>query len=895
MSKRDSPPPGNGRVNDTPLPPAAREDGPPAKRSTEGTAPPTGSSPESEDRTFIIPGSDRPTTTIGPYRLLECLGEGGMGAVYLAEQQRPVRRQVALKIVKLGMDTKEVIGRFEIERQALAMMNHPNIAQVFDAGATETGRPYFVMEYVPGVPITQYCNTQRLTIRERLMLFQHVCEGVQHAHQKAIIHRDLKPTNILVTSREQQAVPKIIDFGVAKATAQHLSERTLHTELGRLLGTPEYMSPEQAELTGQNIDTRTDVYSLGVLLYELLVGKLPFEPAELRQLGFDEIRRKIREEEPQRPSARITRMGRQSTDFARSCRTTPVKLSGQLHGDLDWITLKALEKDRTRRYGSPAELAADIGRYLEDRPVVAGSPGTVYRLQKFIKRHKVGVGASASIFVLLVAFAVGMTIQARRTAQQRDRALLAEGQARAEAQTAAEVSRFLVDLFEVSDPGEAHGNTVTAREILDQGASRIEQTLTDQPAIQARLMETMGSVYFNLGLYDPALDLGNEALRIQQSLHPVDHPDVVESLLLLANVHLERGEFEESERLNRGALAMSRRVLGDRHPTTARVLQVLAILLKRQDRREEAETAYREALAIRRQLTPPDPIDIASTLTSLGELLRQSRRLDEAAALHREALDLVRAAEGDYHPVVRSTLNNLALVYEDQESFAEAENLLRQVVEVDTRLYGTRNPRYARSLNNLAGILYRLGKLDEAERIHRQALAIRREVLEPWHPDLAASLNNLSNVLQAKGDLDEAAVLLGEALAIIRHAMGENHPRVGITLYNLGKLLDEKGDHAAARRRFQEAEPIMAQQMPADNWRMGNLHSMIGLCFAHEGRFKDGEPLVLEGYQIVRKARGDTDEKTQATLQRVVEFYDLAHRPTEAQRYRQLLQGKATP
>jgi non-specific serine/threonine protein kinase/serine/threonine-protein kinase len=354
------------------------------------------------------------------------------------------------------MDSKQVVARFETERQALAMMDHPCIARVFDAGTTPRGRPYFVMEYVPGIPISEHCDKHRLPTRERLELFMQVCEGVQHAHQKAIIHRDLKPSNVLIATQDEKAVPKIIDFGVAKATAQRLTERTMHTELGQLIGTPEYMSPEQAEMTGQNIDTRTDVYSLGVLLYVLLVGALPFDSRMLRRGGFDEIRRQIREAEPERPSQRLTRLGEASTISAKNRGAEIVELKSQLKGDLDWITMKALEKDRTRRYGSPNELAADIRRHLDDEPVVARPPSAAYKMGKFVRRHRFGVAAAIVLLGLLVSFAVSMAIQANRIANERDRA-------NQEAETASKVSEFLEGLFEVSDPSEALGNTITAR------------------------------------------------------------------------------------------------------------------------------------------------------------------------------------------------------------------------------------------------------------------------------------------------------------------------------------------------------------------------------------------------------------------------------------------------
>jgi WD40 repeat protein/serine/threonine protein kinase len=366
------------------------------------------------------PASAASTEQIGPYRLLDKLGEGGMGEVWLAEQKEPVKRKVALKVIKQGMDTKQVVARFEAERQALAMMDHPAIAKVYDAGSTPRGRPYFAMEHVQGVPITEHCDRHKLTNRERLDLFMQVCEGVQHAHHKAVIHRDLKPGNVLVSIRDGQPVPKIIDFGVAKAVSHKLTEQTMHTQLGVMIGTPAYMSPEQAEMTGQDIDTRTDVYALGMMLYELLVGALPFDQKEFREAGFEAIVRKIREDQPPRPSTRLSTLGEHSHQSARRRRTELPALRRELSGDLDWITLKALEKDRTRRYSSPQDLAADIERYLTDRPVLASPPSAAYRAKKFVKRHTWGVAAAAIGLLVLIAFAGTMAVQTKRIAGLRD-------------------------------------------------------------------------------------------------------------------------------------------------------------------------------------------------------------------------------------------------------------------------------------------------------------------------------------------------------------------------------------------------------------------------------------------------------------------------------------------
>ena len=475
--------------------------------------------------------------SFGRYRLLQRVGEGGMGEVWLAEQTEPVRRQVALKVIKAGMDSAQVVARFEAERQALALMDHPAIATVFDGGTTPQGRPYFAMEYVKGEPITTYCDRHLLSTRERLGLFTQVCEGVQHAHQKGIIHRDLKPSNVLVTIQDDRPVPKIIDFGVAKATAQHLTERSLFTELGVLIGTPEYMSPEQAEMGSLDIDTRTDIYALGVLLYELLTAALPFDRKDLRQAGIAEIQRIIREKEPPRPSTRITQPGPASTEAAKNRHTEPRRLVSELRGDLDWITMRALEKDRTRRYQTANALAADVHRHMNNEPVSAGPPSAAYRAGKFVRRHRFGVTTAVALVLLLAASALALGVQAQRIARERDRA-------NHEAEAARQVSDFLVELFRVSDPGQARGNTVTAREILDRGASKIDQDLRTQPLVQARLMSTMGRVYESLGLYDQALPLLESALATRRRLHGEEHLEVAESLIGLGGLRWHKGEYE---------------------------------------------------------------------------------------------------------------------------------------------------------------------------------------------------------------------------------------------------------------------------------------------------------------------------------------------------------------
>ena len=392
----------------------------------------------------------RPGDRVAHYKILEPLGEGGFAVVYLAEQETPVRRRVALKIIKLGMDTQQVIARFEAERQALAMMNHPGVAKVFDAAITASGRSYFVMEHVPGEPITEYCDRHRLTTQHRLELFMKVCDAVQHAHQKGIVHRDLKPSNVLVMIADGQAVPKVIDFGVAKALHQKLTERTLFTEQGQLIGTPEYMSPEQAERSGLDIDTRSDIYSLGVLLYELLTGALPFDPTTLRQAAFAEIQRIIREVEPPKPSTRLSSLGDESRNYAQKRRADPRSLLRELRGDLDWITTKALEKDRTRRYPTASELAADLARHLNHEPVAAGPPSAAYRVKKYIRRHRVGVTAGAALALALLAGIIGTSVGlvlATRAAADAEEARAAEAQQRREAERQAAIAQAVNDFL----------------------------------------------------------------------------------------------------------------------------------------------------------------------------------------------------------------------------------------------------------------------------------------------------------------------------------------------------------------------------------------------------------------------------------------------------------------
>ena len=459
--------------------------------------------------------TEGPGSVLGPYKLLEQIGEGAFGVVFMAEQREPIKRKVALKIIKPGMDTKEVIARFEAERQALALMDHTNIAKVLDAGATDTGRPYFAMELVKGVPVTEYCDTHRLDTRQRLNLFRDICAAVQHAHQKGIIHRDLKPSNILVTLHDSKPVVKVIDFGIAKAISQELTEKTLFTAHGQMIGTPHYMSPEQSEMSGLDIDTRSDVYSLGVVLYELLTGKTPLDPRKLRQAGIAEIHRLIREEEPSKPSTRLGSLSNEeNTEIAGYHSIAPEKLNRLVSGDLDWIVMKALDKDRNRRYETATGFAADIENYLTDQPVTASPPSTSYRLRKFAKRNKASLTTAALLITTMLILIATSISQTFRAEEQRK---LAEQSAK----DSKAVLRFFRNKVLLAPTSRSLmvgglGINVTIREAVDVAEPQVEEAFKGQPLVEASIRSTLSVTYKQLGDQNAAKAQNQRALELRR-------------------------------------------------------------------------------------------------------------------------------------------------------------------------------------------------------------------------------------------------------------------------------------------------------------------------------------------------------------------------------------------
>jgi len=707
-------------------------------RASEGTSTYL-DSPAPEARVSSGAQYEKAGDRIGRYKLLQQIGAGGCGVVYMAEQEEPVRRLVALKVIKLGMDTKSVIARFEAERQALAMMDHPNIAKVLDGGATEAGRPYFVMELVRGMKLTDYCDQARLSTCARLELFIQVCQAIQHAHQKGIIHRDIKPSNILVTLNDGVAVPKVIDFGIAKATSgQRLTDKPLFTAFEQFIGTPAYMSPEQALLTSVDVDTRSDIYGLGVLLYELLTGQTPFDAKELLQAGLEEMRRTIREKEPERPSARLSTMAeRELTLTANHRQIEGPKLVSSIRGDLDWIVLKCLEKDRARRYETANELASDLQRHLNEEPVLARPPGNFYRIQKLVRRNKLAFAAATAIAAsLLIGLGVSTWMFLQELQAKRDQVRLRqqaqaneikaqanEKMAQTEAAKSQQVAQFLKEMLEGVGPSVALGrDTTMLRDILDRTAKRVKE-LRNQPEVEFELSAALGQVYCDLG------------------------------------------EYQKAEEMQVQALAIARKIWGEQSLQAAAILQEFAHTTQFLGRQAEAEKMVREALAIRRTLCGNKNAEVAGLIHDLAYTMYwQSKPSGEIESLYREALAMKQDLLGHDSLGVGETLNNLAIVLKDQGKLSEAEGMYLESLRITRKLRPEQTPDEAMTLFNIGDLFSRQEKLAEAESAHRESLAIRRKVLGEKHPDIFWSFQRLASLLKKENRSSEAESLLDELI-----------------------------------------------------------------------------------------------------------------------------------
>lgn len=797
------------------------------------------SDPESADpgdtRPWAAPG--RRLERVGPYRILGVLGEGGMGTVYLAEQTEPLHREVALKVIRPGMGSREIVARFESERRALAVMEHPNIAHVYDAGTSESGQPYFVMERVDGQPITRSCDEAGLGVRQRVELFLDICEAVQHAHHKGVIHRDLKPSNILVAPAHGAARAKIIDFGIAKAVGGGDDDPV--TRAGALLGTPEYMSPEQAGFSDVDVDARTDVHSLGVVLYELLSGATP---RQLSGLSDAAVRRALSEGDPPTPSQRFDSLGAARREVARHRRTDPDTLRRQLAGDLGWIVMKAVERERDRRYQTPNALAADLRSYLAHRPVTARPVSRLYYARRFVRRNRIAVGAAAAVLLALVAGAGAAALGLRESRRS-------ERRAQQEADKAIAVTDFIQGTLLMADPFDGPGRDVTVVEALDTAVARLGANPLESPEIDAAVRQAIGLAYLKLGRYDDAEALLRSALATQERVLEPQHADIARTAHDLASLRFELGDFAAADSFYSRVIDLTRRASGN-PPLLAHALKGLGMTRLQAGDPDGANTLLREALSIRER-EASDSLAIAELWSYLGLAASHRGRDGEAERGWRRALELRRRHLGDDHPFV------------------------------------------AELLNNLANLLENRGEYEDAEPMYREALAVQERHLGEEHPQIVPFIANLGLLLDRMGKDDEAERLLERALALDRRYLGGEHLYVALDLANLGDFLcDNRNRPDSARQHFDEGIRILENAVAPEDFRLASVRSMYGSCLTKLSAYELAEAQLLSAAGALEATVGADHWRTRRARSHLVELYEAWGRPDRASAQRALLEDQ---
>jgi tetratricopeptide (TPR) repeat protein len=806
------------------------------------------------------------------------VGEGGMGSVYEAEQEQP-RRIVALKVIRPGLAGPDLLWRFRQESQALARLQHPGIAQIYEAGAEDSGaglQPFSAMEFIRGRPLLRYAEEHRLNTRQRLELMAKVCEAVHHAHQRGLIHRDLKPGNILVDEAGQ---PKILDFGVARVTDSDI-EATQQTDVGQLVGTLAYMSPEQVLADPLALDTRSDVYALGVILYQLLAGRLPYHISP----KVHEAVRAIQEDDPA-PLSSINRSYR---------------------GDVETIVAKALEKDKVRRYASAADLAGDIRRYLQDEPIIARPAGAIYQLEKFARRHKALVTGVLAVFVVLVGGVIASTGQAMRARRaegvalgQRDRAVQAEAaatrernralgaeaqavqernksvaekqRADSEAATAKAVSDFLEnDLLaqasanNQSGPAAKPDPDLKVRTALDRAAARIGGKFDRQPEVEAAIRDTIGQTYSDLGQYPEARKHLERALDLSRRVLGADNPKTLNTMSRLGATVWLQGKYPEAESLQNETLAIQRRVLGPEHPDTLKSLIGLANSYSAQGKYAQAETLYSETLAIQRRVLGPEHPNTLASMNDLANSYDHQGKNAQAEALNSETLEIKRRVLGPEHPDTLKSMNNLATTYRSEGKYAEAEALLAQTLEIKRRALGPEHPNTLLSMTNLAVAYYLQGKYAQAEEIFNQTLEVKRRVLGPEHPDTLVSMNDLADAYYLQGKYVQAEEIFNQTLEISRRVLGSENPYTLTLLSDIAGMYQRQG-------KYGKAETVAAQSLVAQRHTLGpeNPDTMdaaadLALAYQSQGKFAESEPLARQAFEFDRKKRPDDWQRFRA-------------------------------